>query len=304
MLRKMDNPDRRCGLYEALPSVLLAMNALPTRDDRLSAARDANGGWALVEGASVEWKAASATQPGVAGDLSHYGVRGGVELAAGEGLRLGVSAHHRRATAKVDQAGEIELSGSGAGVNIAFSDGDGFYADAQAAITWFDAELTFPRGASKSGDGDGVSYAMGLEAGKRVDVSDAVSVTPRAALEWSDASLDALTDNVGSATLVSVEEAQSLTGRVGVRVDAAPAGAEGVRLFGALDVSHLLSQEAEAQILDTTLKTTSEETGLRAGVGASWSGGEGFSLRGAAHYAASGGDNSGFGGSLSVALRF
>ena len=298
--------DRRCGLYEAVPSVLLAMNALPTRDDRLSAARDANGGWALVEGASVEWKTASATQPGVAGDLRHYGVRGGVELASGEGLRVGVSAHHRRATAKVDRAGEIELSGAGAGVNVAFSDGDGFYADAQAAVTWFDAELTSPRGVIES-DGDGVSYAMGLEAGKRVDVSDALSVTPRAALEWSDASLDAFADDTAPGVepiLVSVEEAQSLTGRVGVRVDAAPAGAEGVRLFGALDVSHLLSQEAEARILSRTLKTTSEETGVRAGVGASWSGGEGLSLRGAAHYAASGGDNSGFGGSLSVALRF
>ena len=103
---------------------------------------------------------------------------------------------------------------------------------------------------------------------------------------------------------MSVEEAQALTGRAGVRVEAAPSGADGVRLFGALDVSHLLSQGAEAQVVDKAMKTTSEETGLRAGVGASWSGGEGLSLRGAAHYAASGGDNSGFGGSLSVAMRF
>ena len=301
-LRKGGN--NKCGLYEALPSALLAMNTLSSRDDRLSAARDANGGWALVEGASSEWKAASATQPGVAYDLRRYGMRAGVELASGEGLRVGVSAHHLRGNAKMESAGEIEISGAGAGVNAAFSDGDGFYADAQAAVTWFDAELSSAADGMLKRDANGFGYAMGLEAGKRIDMSGDLSVTPRAALEWSNASLDTFADSVGAGTFVSVEEAQALTGRAGVRVEAAPSGADGVRLFGALDVSHLLSQGAEAQVVDKAMKTTSEETGLRAGVGASWSGGEGLSLQGAAHYAASGGDNSGFGGSLSLALRF
>ena len=279
------------------------MNTLPSRDDRLSAARDANGGWALVEGSSSEWKAAGATQPDVAYDISRYGMRAGVELAAGEQLRLGVSAHHLRSNAKMDSAGEIEMSGAGVGANASFSD-DGFYADAQAAVTWFDAELAMTAGDMLKRDADGVGYAMGLEAGKRVDMSDILSVTPRAGLSWSDASLDAFSLGNGGRALVEVEEAQALTGRVGVRVDAAPADIDDVLLFGALDVSHLLSQGAEAQVVDKAMKTTSEETGVRAGVGASWSGGEGFSLRGAAHYAANGGDNSGFGGSLSVAMRF
>ena len=296
--------DRRCSLYEALPSVLLAMNALPARDARLSATRDANGGWALVEGASSEWKAASATRPGgVAYDLRGHGVRAGVELAAGERLRVGVSAHHLRGNAKMSPVGEIELSGAGAGVNAAFAE-DGFYADAQAAVTWFDARLSSATHGVLKSDANGVGYALGLEAGKRIDVSRALSVTPRAALEWSDASMSAFTDKVGSGVRVSVDEAQALTGRVGARVEAAPSGDDGVLLFGALDVSHLLSQGAGARVADTALKTTSEETGLRAGLGASWSGDEGFSLQGAAHYAASGGDNRGFGGSLSLAMRF
>ena len=303
-----DAMDGRCSLYEALPSVLLAMNALPARDARLSAARDANGGWALVEGASSEWKAASATRPGgVAYDLRGHGVRAGVELAAGERLRVGVSAHHLRGNAKMSPVGEIELSGAGAGVNAAFAE-DGFYADAQAAVTWFDAELSSAAHGvlSRQSDANGVGYALGLEAGKRIDVSRALSVTPRAGLEWSDASMSsfAFTDRVGSGVRVSVDEAQALTGRVGARVEAAPSGDDGVLLFGALDVSHLLSQGAGARVADTALKTTSEETGLRAGLGASWSGDEGFSLQGAAHYAASGGDNRGFGGSLSLAMRF
>ena len=280
------------------------MNALPGYDDRLSAARDADGGWDRVEGASREWKADSATQPGVAYDLREHGMRAGVELAAGDGLRVGVSAHLLRGAAKMSSIGEIELSGSGAGVNATFSQ-DGFYADAQAAVTWFDAEITSPRIVSES-DGDGVSYAAALEAGKRVDVSDALSVTPRAALEWSDASLDAFTDSGvgGTDGTVSVESASALTGRVGVRVEAAPSGAEGVRLFGAIDVSHLLSQEAEARILNRSLKTTSEETGLRVALGVLRSWGEGLSLRGAAYYAANGGGAAGFGGTLSFAMRF
>ena len=298
--------DRRCSLYEALPSALLAMNALPGYDDRLSAARDANGGWARVEGASREWKADSATQPGVAYDLREHGMRAGVELAAGDGLRVGVSAHLLRGAAKMSSIGEIELSGSGAGVNATFAD-SGFYADAQAAVTWFDAKLTSARHGALKSDANGVGYALGLEAGKRLDVSGALSVTPRAALAWSDAAMSAFvfTDRVGSGVRVSVEEAKTLTGRVGARVEAAPSGADGVLLFGALDVSHLLSQGAEARVADTALKTTSEETGLHAGLGASRSWDDGrYALQGVARYAASGGDNSGFGGSLSFAMRF
>ena len=296
--------DGRCSLYEALPSVLLAMNALPARDARLSAARDANGGWALVEGASSEWKAESATRPGgVAYDLRGHGMRAGVELVAGERLRVGVSAHHLRSNAKMSPVGEIELSGAGAGVNASFAE-DGFYADAQAAVTWFDARLSSATHGVLKSDANGVGYALGLEAGKRIDVSRALSAIPRAALEWSDASMSSFVDRVGSGVRVSVDEAQALTGRVGARVEAAPSGDDGVLLFGTLDVSHLLSQGAGARVADTALKTTSEETGLRVGLGASWSGDEGFSLQGAAHYAASGGDNSGFGGSLSLAMRF
>ena len=298
--------DDRCSLYEALPSALLAMNALPGYDDRLSAARDANGGWARVEGASREWKADSATQPGVAYDLREHGMRAGVELAAGDGLRVGVSAHLLRGAAKMSSIGEIELSGSGAGVNATFAD-SGFYADAQAAVTWFDAKLTSAIHKTLKSDANGVGYALGLEAGKRLDVSGALSVTPRAALAWSDAAMSAFvfTDRVGSGVRVSVEEAKTLTGRVGARVEAAPSGADGVLLFGALDVSHLLSQGAEAQVADTALKTTSEETGLHAGLGASRSWDDGrYALQGVARYAASGGDNSGFGGSLSFAMRF
>ena len=278
-----DAMDGRCSLYEALPSVLLAMNALPARDARLSATRDANGGWALVEGASSEWKAASATRPGgVAYDLRGHGVRAGVELAAGERLRVGVSAHHLRGNAKMSPVGEIELSGAGAGVNAAFAE-DGFYADAQAAVTWFDAKLSSATHGvlSRQSDTNGVGYALGLEAGKRIDVSRALSVTPRAALEWSDASMSSFVfiDRVGSGVRVSVDEAQALTGRVGARVEAAPSGDDGVLLFGALDVSHLLSQGAGARVADTALKTTSEETGLRAGLGASWSGTRAFRSR-------------------------
>ena len=52
--------DGRCRMYEALPSMLLALNALPSRAERMSAPRDARGGWARVEASRGEWRAKQA----------------------------------------------------------------------------------------------------------------------------------------------------------------------------------------------------------------------------------------------------
>ena len=60
------------------------MNGLPTYGERVSAARDGNGGWARVDGAGGEWKAKNSTQGNMAFDYRRYGVQAGVDLAMDE----------------------------------------------------------------------------------------------------------------------------------------------------------------------------------------------------------------------------
>ena len=297
--------DDRCRLYEALPSVLLAMNGLPTRDERLAAARSEAGGWARVETARGEWTADSSTRTGVAYDRARSGVRVGVDGAVGENVRLGVSAHGLRGSADMTQnGGKAELSGVGVSVSGAAEVGDGVYIDAQAGATRYDVKLTSKQGRTLKDGAKGTGYALAVEAGRAVAVGDGVTLTPRAGFVWSRVSLNDFADS-REATAVSMKDAESLTGRAGVRADIAPDGAGGLLVFGSAEATHEFSGDTETRVAGTALKSSPETTGARFALGVAHGWGEDrFALQAAASYATGGGDGEGFGGGLSLSVRF
>ena len=301
--------DERCRLYEALPSALLAMNGIPTYEERTSAVRDAKGGWARVEAARGEWKADSSTQENVAYDHRRHGVRAGMDFAMGDAGGVGVSVHGLRGSAEMTGGGEIDLSGAGVGVHATRALDGGFYVDAQAAVTWYQADLESMLGATLKNDVNGRGYALGVEVGKRLPGMDGgVTVTPRAGLLWSKADLDDFRD--ARFATVSVKEAQSLRGRAGVGMEKVldGDGMDGSRLFASLDVEQEFKEETEASLVmvsGTTLKASARKTRIRAAAGAVHAWGEGrYALQGSLGYAAGGGGNRDFGGGLSFAMRF
>ena len=288
--------DGRCRLYEALPSVLLAMNALPTRDERLAAARDGRGSWARVETARGKWKADSSTQTGVAYDHRRHGVRVGLDFPAGENSGVGASVHGFRGSATTRaMAGlthEVELSGMGLGAH-ATTTADDIYVDAQAAVTWFDATLTSSTHGVLEDGAEGLGWALGLEAGRRVALDDGLSVTPRAGLGWSQATLDDFTDEVDD-TRVSLKDAQSLTGRAGLGVEAS--GGEGVRLSGSVDAMHEFADETQVDVMGSALMASGPATSVRFGLDGAFALADSAQLRAAASYTASGSDTHVWGG--------
>ena len=301
-----DAMDGRCRLYEALPSVLLSMNGLPTRADRLSAAQDGHGGWARVETARGEWKADSSTQPGIAYDHSRHGVRAGVDFPVGESSRLGASVHGLQGSAKMwataaGQQGEVELSGMGVGVN-ATTMADDVYLDAQATVTWYEADLTSSTHGRLKDGVKGLGWALGVEVGHRMPLGGGAFVMPRAGLVWSEVTLDDFTDEVSSGARVSIEDARSMSGRAGLRVEA-PVGS-GVLLHSSLDAVHEFSEETSTSVSDTLLTSSVASTSVRVGVGGAFVLDENTSLRAAADYTAGGSDIRAWGGSLNLAVRF
>ena len=304
----------RCRLYEALPSALLAMNGLPTYGERMTAARDGNGGWARIDGAGGKWKAKSATQPNAAFDFRRYGVQAGVDFAVGADGRFGVSVRGLQGSAKLaGSGGEVDLSGVGAGAHGTAFLGDGFHVDAQAMATWYDVKLTSDRmnqatrelqkevlkdGAKASG------FALGVEVGRRTDVGDGLTVTPGVGLTWSDVSLDFVDTVDSGGARVSVEDARSLAGRAGLRVEARME--DSLRLSGSVEATHEFSEDRMAKVGDESLKTTeAKRTGVRVGFGGARSWEEGrYALRAALGYAARGSGNGEFDGGLNFALRF
>ncbi len=295
--------DGRCRLYEALPSVLLAMNGLPSYGERLAAARSETGGWARVEASRGEWQADDSTRTGVGYDHDRNGVRAGVDLAVGGDAMLGVSVHGLQGEAEMTQnGGKVELSGMGVGVSATAMAGE-VYIDAQAQATWFDVEVTSGMGTKLKDGVGGEGYGLALEAGRSVALNDSLSLTPLLGLAWSRVSLDDFTDDVGSGARVSVEDADSLVGRLGLAVAADTGG--GLRLFGSVDAMEEFSEETEARASGTQLKASSETTSVRLGLGGVHSWGEGrYAVQGSASYTAGGGDNSAFGGGLSLSMSF
>ncbi len=295
--------DDRCRLYEALPSVLLAMNGLPSYGERLAAARSESGGWARVEASRGEWKAADSTRTDVGYDHDRSGGRAGVDVAVGEDARIGVSVHGLQGEAEMTRnGGKVELSGMGVGVSATAMAG-GVYIDAQAQATWFDVEMTSSQGTTlmRTDEVDGGGWALGLEAGRSMAIGGNLSLTPSVGLAWSQASLDDFTDSRGAR--VSMEDSDSLMGRLGVSV-AADAG-DGLRLIASAGVMREFSEDTEVQVSGTQLKASSETTGFRVGVGGVHSWGEGrYALQGSASYTSGGGDNSAFGGGLSLSVSF
>ena len=300
-----DAMDGRCRLYAALPSFLLAMNGFADRDDRLTAARDANGAWARIDVADGRWTADSSTLPDLAYDRRRHGAQAGIDAEVADGARVGVSVHGFRGVAALSGAGRAALSGMGMGVYAAAPAGGGFRLDARAAATWYDVDLTsaiHPRPLASGVSGTG--QAVGVEVGRPVAAAPGVSLTPRVGLVWSRVSLDDFTDSVGSRARVSMARAKSLRAGVGMTAEAALGGSGNDRLFAAVDAMREFSTETETVVEGQALKASAEPTSVRFRLGGSFDLDGRATLRAAAGYETGGGGNHAFSGGLTLAIRF
>ena len=299
----------RSRVYEALPSVVLGMNGLRGYGERMAAPRSAKGGWARVERFQGKWKAdasASQKESGVGLRYRHqrHGVAVGLGGALGEEGHFGASLHHRRGTAKVTEGGDVELYGTGAGVSGTWTREED-YLDVQAAMTWYEADLTSSRRGVLRKDVSGFGHALGVEAGRRMELEGlpaGMVLIPRVGLVHSQVSMDGFSDVTGAR--VSVDDARSLRGRAGVEVETKPGGAAGSRVFGSVEVEHELSTDRKVRVSGMELESEAEATWLRLGLNGvhTWEEGR-YTVQGGVGYATSGGSHE-LGGGVSLNLRF
>ena len=293
--------DRRCELYEALPSVLLAMNRMPSRAERTSMARGANGVWARVEGAKGEWTAEkSASKKDLSHDYDVFGGRAGFDFS-NESVRVGLSAHVLKGKAEMSGVGEILVNGTGFGASATWTLGD-FYVDVLGQATWLDAEI----GSSTSGklekEATGLAGALGVEVGSRVALAEGLFLTPRAGLTLTTANLGDFTDSVGAdPARVSVEDAKSAKGVAGLTLEASM---DGGGLFGTLDLAQEFTGDTSVKVSDSKLETDVESTSLRVGAGGAFAITESVSVRASGYYETAGSGNSEYGGGVDLNVRF
>ncbi|WP_309085982.1 autotransporter-associated beta strand repeat-containing protein [Chelativorans sp.] len=229
-------------LYEAYAGVLQSFNELGTLQQRVgnrswgSSATpqgadvpdagpiDSKAIWARIEAAHTEFAPETSTT-GADYDAAVWKLQAGVDGPVREtdaGVLIGgITVHYGTVTSDVSSvfgAGSIDATGYGFGGTLTWYGNSGFYADAQAQVTWYDTDLTSSTLGTTLADGnDGAGYAFSLEAGQRIAFGDRWSVTPQAQLGYSAVDFDDFTDPYGAA--VALQDSDTLTGRIGMSVD-------------------------------------------------------------------------------------
>ncbi|RCS22763.1 autotransporter outer membrane beta-barrel domain-containing protein, partial [Phyllobacterium salinisoli] len=113
--------------------------------------------------------------------------------------------------------GKIAVDGYSFGGTLTWYGHEGFYVDGQAQVTWFDSKLTSDIVAGEvAKDDEGFAHAFSVEGGKRVALGGGWSLTPQSQLSYASVSAD-FNDRFGAH--VTLDDAESLLGRVGLAAD-------------------------------------------------------------------------------------
>ncbi len=304
-------PAPRHRVYEALPSVLLALNALPAHGDRFAAAGAPRGAFARLDAAGGDRHPASSVAQ-AHHDYRRFGFEAGIEGAAGERGVFAISVHHVRGRADVDTdadteagGGRVEITGTGARISGAWLPAENIYVSAQAAATLYETDLDSDVAleGALARDLSGRGYAAGVEIGRRLELGR-VTLTPRAGADWSMVEMSSFTDSANER--VSLDAGRRITARAGVRAESAALPGGAGAMFATLDLERELSGAMEITAADRPpFKAEAEATWARLGLGAAheWADGR-IALRANANYAAARHGNRDFSGSASLTVRF
>jgi fibronectin-binding autotransporter adhesin len=290
-------------IYEAYPQMLLALNALPTlqqrlgnrfwsRDDQASAGMGADGAWLRTEGTHGSVEPDGSTSD-TSYDYDLWKMQAGIdeELYQNSNGRLlaGLMAQYGTISGNVNSVygdGKIDTSGYGVGATLTWYGDSGLYVDAQSQATWYDSDLKSSAldGDVKNGN-EGFGYAFSLETGKRFEGAGSWAMTPQAQLIYSSVDFDGFNDRFGAQ--VSSDRGDSLSARVGLALDrkdswqtANGRTAQG-QLYGAANLYSELLNGTTVDVSDTGIESKNDRlsAGLTLGGSYDWND-ERFSIYG------------------------
>lgn len=296
--------------YEAYPQALLALNALPTWQQRVggrftaghggaSAGTDAGRSmapeaiWLRLAGArSVLFPRLSTSATDY--DQNRFELQAGMDMDLGGNARGdlvgGIFARYASGETMVRSVygdGMIATSGFGLGGTLTWHDEGGFYVDAQGQLGWYSSDLRAgAAGRRLAGGNDGLGYAFSLEAGQNFRLGGKWSLSPQAQLAYSGIRFDRFTDVFGAS--VSLGHGDSLKGRIGLALeyggddptDAASATGR-ARFHGVVNIYNEFLDPTSVSVSGTRFNSGNDRLWGELGLGGSyeWAGGR-YSLFG------------------------
>ncbi|MBV2144988.1 autotransporter-associated beta strand repeat-containing protein [Falsochrobactrum sp. TDYN1] len=226
-------------LYEAYANVLQSFNELGTLQQRVgnrSWGAEATPQGADVPGAgpvdrSAIWARIEAAHSSITPersttvsdyDTTVWKLQAGLDGMLHEGesgiLIGGVTAHFGTVSSSIMSVfgtGSIDTTGYGLGGTMTWYGENGFYADAQAQLTWYDSDIkSATLGKTLAEGNNGFGYALSIEAGQKIALQDGWSLTPQAQLAYSSVRFSRFTDPYSAE--VSAGDGDRLLGRLGL----------------------------------------------------------------------------------------
>ncbi len=300
----------RAAVYEALPGVLLRLDARPGgMGDGVRLRSPDTPVWARVAGGRGSYEPDGATV-GAEYEFDRYSVETGVDFPAGDGLTGWAGLRIVSGSAKVSAptgGGRIEAVGRGVTGGLAWEGEDDWYGKGRLSLTRYSADLiSAARGGLKSGAG-ALVHSLGLEGGRRFGL-DVLGVktrlTARGALRRSGVSLDKFDDGLFSR--VSAGDADRLVAAGGVAAETGLLPSEGVDrlvLRGSLDAEQVLSGGTAVDVSGTVLESKTGRTGYGAGFGGEYRMGN-YTVGGSVKADGLGSGDSSYSGSLGLRIAF
>lgn len=286
------------------------------KQDRLAGK---NGIWARIEAAHAEFEPAESTSRATY-DTSVWKLQAGVDglLAENDAGRFvgGVFVQYGTVSSNVRSPygiGGIDTTGYSLGATLTWYGESGFYADAQAQVTWFDSDLnSATAGTRLVSDNSGVGYGLSIEAGQRIALDGAWSLTPQVQLAYSSVSFDDFTDSFEAD--VSLDHSQSLVGRFGIAAnhDIEWRGANGQinrsHLYGIANIYYEFAGRSRVTVSDVSFASRNDRLYGGLGIGGSFNWADDkYTIYGEAQVNTSlenMGDNGAIGGTVGFRMRW
>lgn len=217
-------------VYEAYANALQSLSQIASLRQRVgnrqydAADLGRNGIWGRVEGTGRHLDPSSSTT-GVHQNINSWKAQFGVDrILAGEqgASRLvgGLTAQYGTANTRLHSVyggGGIDTTAFGVGPTLTWYGDGGGYVDAQAHALWFDSDLNSNLAGRLAKGENAHSYAVSVEAGKRLPLSERVGVVPQVQLSYLATSFSGFTDRFGAR--VDSDTGKSMQGRIGVALD-------------------------------------------------------------------------------------
>ncbi len=285
-------------LYEAYAGILQQINSLGTlfqrTGDRLWAGSEkaSDGGmtpgeglWMRVEGGDQTFKPNSSTSA-TRYDISSWRAEAGIDTTMSEGedgklvggATLQYGRYHSNARSVYGQ-GRLKSDGYGVGLSLTWYGSNGVYVDSQARWTRFDTDLQSTTLTRLLEDGSKANgYAVGVEVGQRIALSDRWSIIPQAQLSYGKASFDSFDDAFGAH--VSQKQGNATVARAGAVFDyqsshVGTGGTVATHVYAIANLYHNFGDGARVNVAGTDFTTRNERLwgGFGLGTAMDWAGG-------------------------------